>query len=232
MINIVAKGSDGANAPQGLDGPTPGQALPGRDADCGFWDDEEPTRGQDASSGGFAPDSTSGVSGGNGGSIVIEVTEYRGGIEADCRGGNGGSGGNGGRGGQGGKGGDGGWGDDCEANAYGGRGGDGGNGGNGGRGGNGGKGGSFQMFFKQDRSGGNAPIWNVAGGSGGLGGQGGLPGLPGETGTTGKGKSSSFSHSDYDPGNPPPSANFGQRGNPGLPGDPGTGGSGDWREVP
>ena len=120
-INIVAVGFNGANGETGFAGTPGGRGGDGYDADCGFWDDDEPSRGGGGSRGSDGGFGTGGANGGAGGSIRIEVTEYRGGIEADCRGGTGGRGGDGGAGGIGGPGGDGGWGSDCEANAYGGR---------------------------------------------------------------------------------------------------------------
>lgn len=232
MLNIIAVGFTGPNGLPGLDGTTPAQATPnGRDADCGFWDDNEPTNGVAGSRASDAGWGANGAPGGQGGAITVEVDQYRGGIEADCRGGMGGVGGSGGRGGNGGQGSDGGWGGDCEANGWGGRGGDGGNGGGGGAGGGGGRGGSFTLFFNQDVSGGNPPVHHVEGGAGGSGGQGGAGGSPGAAGQTGRGKSTSYSHSDFDPGPAPGSANVGGAGPVGLTGPSGVGGSYDFRQI-
>jgi hypothetical protein len=117
-FNIIATGVRGNAGTDGFEGTAGASGQPGQDADCGFWDDNEPTRGSDAGPGARGVDGASGSAGGAGGHVTLEVTEYRGGVRADCRGGEGGRGGAGGRGGVGGAGGDGGWGANCEANAH------------------------------------------------------------------------------------------------------------------
>lgn len=232
MLNIIAVGPSGTNGLPGFDGTTPQKATPdGVDADCGFWDDNEPSNGVAGARGSDGGTGANGSGGGQGGAFTVEVDEYRGGIEADCRGGVGGTGGTGGRGGNGGQGSDGGWGGDCEANGWGGRGGDGGTGGGGGSGGVGGKGGTFNLYFKKDLSGGNPPVHHVEGGAGGSGGQGGPGGSPGAAGLTGRGKSTSYSHSDFDPGPAPGFAAVGAAGPVGLTGASGPGGSYDFRQI-
>ena len=232
MINISAKGFRGNDGFAGQNPPPPAQGLTGGDAIENWYDDDDPARGQDGARGGDASWGSDATAGGYGGSVTIEVNEYRGGIDVDCSGGAGGTGGRGGDGGQGGQGGDGGWGANCEANAYGGRGGDGGNAGRGANGASGGKGGSITLLYKVDLSGGGQPIFHVEGGVGGVGGLGGIPGRPGETGRTGRGLFSNYSHSGYDPGSPPPAALWGQVGPAGNPGATGQGGSFDLRKIP
>jgi hypothetical protein len=69
--------------------------------------------------------------------------------------------------------------------------------------------------FKNDLSGGIAaivPLWSVAGGPGGVGGIGGIGGGAGATGRTGRGLPTDYSHSGYDPGDPPANVNPPDRG--------------------
>ena len=80
MINIVAIGFRGIDGIPGPDGGPGIKGIPGTDADCGFWDDNEPTRGGDGSRGGDGGSASAGSNGGIGGSVRIEVDEYRGGI--------------------------------------------------------------------------------------------------------------------------------------------------------
>jgi hypothetical protein len=101
MINISAIGLQGTDGTAGLDAPALPQAGPaGRDADCGFFDDNEPTNGIPGTRGLDGGWGVAASAGGSAGAVTISVDEYRGGIEIDAKGGGGGIGGRGGNGAQ------------------------------------------------------------------------------------------------------------------------------------